>query len=193
MHTHNVMTPEIRLHTSCLSISYVRENGYVEKILAAYREQHVHIDTLQINGDWIDSLVVPDGIETLIACELGLKSITIPKSVSLMYLDDNCLTELRLPRDSSAIVVTAKNNYIEHLICEDGQFPKKLMDLKLKSNRLREIMYPRHDALGTVDVRFQNGFITLDKIHPSLLNNDDEYTFRSCQFSGNEETIREAV
>jgi len=185
-------TPKVIRYDKRITFYYVRNNGYVEKTLAMLKEQGIIMRSLHIVGDWIDHLHVPEGIETLIACRLGLKTICIPSSLQQIYIDDNCLTELRLPKNSKATLIEARCNYIEHFICEDDKFPNSLKIIKLKSNRLRELLYPRHPNLWTVDIRYQNLFIRRDRIHESLLQSDanEEYEFRSCQFENNIETNR---
>ncbi len=186
---YETLTPITERFHNSITFYFVRNNGYVERKLAELKDQGIIIKTLQIAGDWIDSLEVPEGVETLIAIKLGLKKIPLPKSLKQIYIDDNFLTEIRLPKDSKAILLEASRNYIEHFICEDGRFPDSLKTIKLKHNRLRELLYPKHNNLWLVDIRYQNQFITKDKIHHSLFESDGgEYEFKSGQFENNMET-----
>jgi len=189
------LTPKIEFSVDSLTVFYVREYGFVERLIEDYRRQGYTVRSLHIVSDCVDHLDVPDGVEELIATRVGLKSVKIPSSLKYMYVSDNFLQELILPVGSMVQLIDAKHNCIERFVCLDGAFPSSLLSVKLKNNRLRELMYERSKSLFYLDIRFQNQFITLDKIHPSLLVtvSNEEFECRHCQFDdGLKETWREA-
>lgn len=56
-----------------------------------------NIDSLCINGDYLDHLVVPQGVSTVTLGPLGLRSLVLPDGVEFLYCSYNNLRELEIP------------------------------------------------------------------------------------------------
>lgn len=119
---------------------------------------------LHIMGDYIDRIVVPDGIETVVACKLGLKEICIPDSVKALYCNDNFIKHIELP--SSIEVAEIKNNLLQTL-CFRSE-PTDIGTLKLSDNsRLRRLDFVFPECLEVLKLKRCYG---LEYIHPSFKN-----------------------
>ena len=55
------------------------------------------LETLIVAGDYLDTLVIPEGVD-FVSCEsLGLRNIVVPDSLLSLYCARNCLRSLELP------------------------------------------------------------------------------------------------
>ena len=64
---------------------------------------------IDIQHSFVDHIDIPHGVDTF-QCSKGLKSITVPDSVELLYLSDNMLVELEVPH--TIVCLIANNNYL---------------------------------------------------------------------------------
>lgn len=93
---------------------------------------HPGVKELVICGDFLDHLVVPDGVEWVYACNLALKTIHVPDSVVFLACDGNCLRALELPAGIED--VDAHDNCLRMLAFRGP--PTRLESLNLRDNRL---------------------------------------------------------
>jgi hypothetical protein len=127
-----------------------------------------NIDSLCIIGDYIDHLIIPDGVEWVSANRLGLKSLYIPDSVRTLYINNNFLACLDLPENIENLY--AKKNYLT-----DVRFrkpPTKLISMDLQENRLTtldfimpktiEILRLRKNCFSIIPDHLQHVINTLD-------------------------------
>jgi Leucine-rich repeat (LRR) protein len=76
-------------------------------------------------------LLVPDGIKWLFAEDLGLRSVTLPESADIVYLANNRLTTINIPRSIMYLDVS-KNRLKSVTSC--GTF-NRFAYLDVESNR----------------------------------------------------------
>lgn len=136
------------------SFNYDEEN----KLLTINCAQQSHIDSitwpsgmreLHIFGDYIDHLEVPEGVEIVICCRLGLKTITLPDSLEFLYCNDNFLKTVELPE--KIMLVELEGNYLESVSFRKP--PTDLMRLHLlKNDRLMVLDFEPPKTLGDLRV-----------------------------------------
>jgi Leucine-rich repeat (LRR) protein len=86
---------------------------------------------LEFNNCDIQHLLVPDGIKWLFAEDLGLRSVTLPESADIVYLANNRLTTINIPRSIMYLDVS-KNRLKSVTSC--GTF-NRFAYLDVESNR----------------------------------------------------------
>jgi hypothetical protein len=80
----------------------------------------------------IDHLDVPEGINWLLAEDLGLKSIKLPASSDIVYLNDNRIKLLELPPNIGYI--EAKNNKLVSVVVQGNSTLTNLKYLNVENN-----------------------------------------------------------
>lgn len=90
-------------------------------------------ERLVIVGDYLDELVIPDGIVTCICPSLGLRRLVVPDSVEFLYCNRNNIRELELPERMYAADVSYNPMYDLHIRGENPELGKiKMTGLKIK-------------------------------------------------------------
>lgn len=87
---------------------------------------------LSICGDYLDELIIPDGVWFVQCARLGLKKLVVPDSVRWLYCNDNFLEELEVPNTIEYLVA---HDNILHTLRFRGGNPTKLGILELYHNR----------------------------------------------------------
>ena len=100
--------------------------------------------TLMIFGDYVDHIVVPDGVDTF-ACKKSLLTCKLPDTIEFLYLDNNRLKDIELPQN--IIIADISNNYLERITFREQ--PKKIKELYLQDNRLKKLEFIAPSSLNT--------------------------------------------
>ena len=75
--------------------TYDSENSYLTLQYARQKDidnfifPNNNIDYLDIFGDYLDTLIIPDGVEHACIDTLGLKHVYVPDSIKKLYCQDN--------------------------------------------------------------------------------------------------------
>lgn len=109
--------------------------------------------SLIIYGDYVDHIVVPDGVDTF-ACKKSLMTCTLPDSIEFLYLENNRLKEVELPQH--VIIADLSDNYLEKIVFRGGQ-PESLKELYLQNNRLKILEFFPPPCFNTLNIRFNHG------------------------------------
>ena len=161
--TKNTFFQEFEEESGSLTLYYAKQSDIDSLVFPPNTKE------LMILGDYIDKLIIPDGVTYVSADRIGLKEIYVPDSVKYLYLSDNFLTQLELP--SGIEKVEANLNYLEHVRFR-GQ-PDQLFSLELEDNRLEDIDFNPPKTLEVFNVkknRFQNFRPKIAKIINQLLH-----------------------
>jgi len=120
-----------------------------QDIFDSFNFSNFKIESLLITGDYLDYLVVPDGIKNVYCGSLGLRKISLPDSVKHLNCENNCLLNIILPDNIKYVnlnqnclkdisfknepnkinVLILSKNYLETLNLENLPRTIKLLDL----------------------------------------------------------------
>ena len=120
--------------------TYDSENSYLTLQYARQKDidnfifPNNNIDYLDIFGDYLDTLIIPDGVEHACIDTLGLKHVYVPDSIKKLYCQDNFLETLDVPCTIENLV--ANNNILQTLTFRGGP-PNNLFMLELEGNRFQ--------------------------------------------------------
>jgi len=123
---------EYNIKQKYINIKYIKPED-----LLTFDFSDKNFTELFIDGDYLEELIVPNGVETVVVNNLALRKLTLPDTVEFLYCENNCLKELELP--SNIYKVDAHNNYIQQVTFKDS--PKQLMYLNLENNRLLDFNF----------------------------------------------------
>lgn len=129
---------------SRMHVWYANQND-VDELLSTLSPR---IKEITICGDYVDHVIIPDGIEYVYVLDAGLKTIHVPDSVKTLDVSINLLKTLELPANIE--YVRAKYNKIETVTFRGT--PAKLHHLQLKSNRVHDLMFDAPDCLEYIRV-----------------------------------------
>jgi Leucine-rich repeat (LRR) protein len=118
----------------------------LEFILDVYST--TRIKDLNIYGDYIHTLIIPNGVERVICACCALRVIEIPDSVTELHIYENKLEDLELP--SGIEYVNASQNLIQNLVFRDH--PTQLKVLELEDNRLQSIDFKVPKTLWKLNI-----------------------------------------
>ena len=118
---------------------------------------------LFITGDFLDELVVPEGVIMVNVPKLSLRSITLPESVTWLSCRKNCLRELALP--GGIEYVDAHKNLLTRL--EFRSPPTELGNLIVSHNNLSTLNFEATPNLYGVDISINENF-KFENLTPSL-------------------------
>ena len=121
------------------------------------------IDTLYIRDSWIDHLDIPEGIEYVTIWK-SVRSIYVPDSVKFLYVSNNSLVTLEVPR--TIVSLYAPENFLIELKFRDGN-PTHLVKLIINDNQLKSLHFIPPDILGELDIR--KNLLTPLTISPEIL------------------------
>jgi hypothetical protein len=124
--------------------------------------------TLMIHGDYVDHIVVPEGVDTF-ACRKALMTCKLPDSIEFLYLENNRIKEIELPQD--IIIADVSDNYLESITFRGGR-PQKLKELYVQNNRLKTLEFHPPQSLNTLNIRFNHG-LTMNKELVDYINHTD--------------------
>lgn len=130
---------------------------------------NMNIEYLTILGDYIDNLIIPNGVKWVCIEKLGLKTISIPDSVQYLYIDNNFLKSLELPIYIEKVV--ANNNYLENIISK-GKLTK-LYCLELEDNRLNNLNIEIPETIEVLKIK--KNPIKIDKKLEKIINRLDDF------------------
>lgn len=92
-----------------------------------------------ISGDFLDELIIPEGVTELYCFNLGLKKLHLPSTAEYVYASNNCLLELDVPPKISFLDVSY--NPLYNLRFLDNTVPEllrlKVRDTYISSLRIR--------------------------------------------------------
>lgn len=133
-------------------MSYPRctTNFFVESCV--FHVDHVTTDTwaavevpkntrrLVISGDYLDELVIPNGVESCVCCGLGLRKLVVPDSVAFLYCNRNNLRSLELPH--GLYICDISDNPLYHLTFRN----ENNQELELGRIQMKRVRLTRFDA-----------------------------------------------
>ena len=93
------------------------------------------LDSISIQGDYLDHLDVPEGVTSVALGPLGLRTLKLPDGIEYVYVGYNNLREIELP--TSIIMVDLGNNPLYHLKFR-GE-PKELARLELRNTHIHQL------------------------------------------------------
>lgn len=108
------------------------------------------VKELVINGDYVDHLVLPDGVEWVYVEDLALKSLVVPDSVIYLHCPENRLRTLELPAGIEN--VTANKNKLRSLTFRGP--PTCLSSLDIRDNRFAGLEFDVPPTLTDVDLEY---------------------------------------
>ena len=118
----------------CLTISYASQKDIDDLTL----DGGDAVEEFVVEGDHIDRLRIPDGVEMAYIYKTGLKKLHVPNSVKMLYCMNNLLKKIELP--AGIEIVDLSDNMLEAVTFRGGNAPTGLLTLILNGNdRLREL------------------------------------------------------
>lgn len=96
-----------------------------------------NVKSIIIDGDYLDTLIVPQGINAVTVVSLGLRKLIVPDGVEFLYCNYNNLRELELP--STICVADLGNNPLYQLTFRGD--PMEMYRLELRNTRLRTLLF----------------------------------------------------
>lgn len=167
---------------------YISQNENDDNVLNAYFVKPCNvpemlkfmqsIDNLKglvVIGDYLDSLDIPDGIESVVCSRLGLKRIHVPDSVKWLYCNDNFLEELEVPRNIKYLI--AGDNLLHTLKFRGGP-SCDLELLEINNNRFSRFDFDLPDSCEVVmgGQRYPIEFMT-NSVRRAIERSDVPYAF----------------
>lgn len=128
------------------------------------------IDYLIINGDYIDTLIIPDGVKYVSVDNLGLKYLYVPDSVETLYANNNFLSSIELPENICKVCL---NNNLLTKITSRGNNMMNLFCLEVEDNRLSTIDINIPDTIEVLRIR-KNNNIHIDEKMKTIINRLDD-------------------
>ena len=150
--------------TKDLTLQYAKQAD-----LTSFDFSKYDIETLCVLGDYIDHLIIPDGVKWVSANRLGLKTVSIPDSVKIIYLNNNFLTKIDLPGNIEQVY--AKRNYLISVTFRNP--PSKLTCLDLQENRLSHLDFEIPKSIEVFRLR-KNFFSSISTDMQRVLNSLDD-------------------
>jgi len=127
----------------CITANYIKPEN-LDKLDLENR----NINDLAINGDYLEELIIPNGVTCAIVADLSLRKLYVPDSMEFLYCQNNCLKELELPEN--IYNVDASNNYIEKVTFRNSA--KQLKYLNLKNNRIADFDFTIPESLNYLNI-----------------------------------------
>lgn len=127
----------------CIKADYIKPENLHKLDL-----ENRNINDLSINGDYLEELIIPEGVTCAIIANLSLRKLHVPDSMKFLYCQNNCLKELELPENICN--VDACNNYIEKVTFRNPA--KELTYLNLKNNRITEFDFTIPESLNYLNI-----------------------------------------
>lgn len=124
-------------------------------------EYPANVLNVNFTGDYMEHLKVPEGVQSLMCANLGLKTLEVPDSMIQLYCMNNRLRVLELPRDIE--IVDAQFNILHDV--EFREPPTSLLKINLKENRISSIDFPVPPSLYFVNIKKN---IYLNYISPAI-------------------------
>jgi hypothetical protein len=119
----------------------------MEELLWIYNAQPKDIKTftwpndvtiVTFAGDYLDELIIPEGIESVMCSYMGLRKLILPRSIKYVYANYNSLLELIVP--NNIVVLEVSNNPLYNLRFSGGD-PLQLTRLEVNATNIDSLVF----------------------------------------------------